>query len=356
MLSQKAAWDCDVCDADRRATAASSTRRSDRSIPALAPGQHGGRRARQQGSVNAGHGGVPTSSARRLGWFRRYHPPRARDAPMEPPAAAQETVDETVDHSVDESVDRREGSSVAVQVSFLLAVIGCVVLYVVVKRWLHRRAVAKARQESEEMQRSPRHFTAEEYAPEPSTPTLASADQSPSPGPSPLQAAAVPRLRLLEAAAPRTQGPRAGRELGRRVLRARGAVPADGRQGRQLRLRHDVAQGGGRACKSGWRAGTVTRPAWRGLGTGVAWAWLGLGTGWPRTWRWPSPAPARLLRLRGRAWRRSAAQGHCLGWCRLARRLASQTTGRQARRGKGARRTGMRAAYAAEDRRARLAG
>ena len=174
------------------------------------------------------------------GWLRRYHPPRARDALMEPPAA-QETVDETVDHSVDESVDRREGSSVAVQVSFLLAVIGCVVLYVVVKRWLHRRAVAKARQESEEMQRSPRHFTAEEYAPEPSTPTLASADQSPSPGPSPLQAAAVPRLRRLEAAAPRTQGPRAGRELGRRVLRARGAVPADGRQGRQLRLRHDVA-------------------------------------------------------------------------------------------------------------------
>ena len=191
--------------------------------------------------------------------------------------------------SVDETVGRREGSSVAVQVSFLLAGIGCVVLYVVVKRWLHRRAVARARQESQEMQRSPRHFTAEEYAPEPSTPTLASADQSPSPGPSPLQAAAVPRSRRLEAAAPRTQGPRAGRELGCRFLRARGAVPADGRQGRQLRLRHDVAQGGGRTCESGWRAGTVTRPgwhvrgtgvarAWRGRGMGVAWAWHGLGT------------------------------------------------------------------------------
>jgi hypothetical protein len=202
--------------------------------------------------------------------------------------------------SVDETVGRREGSSVAVQASFLLAGIGCVVLYVIVKRWLHRRAVARARQESEEMQRSPRHFTAEEYAPEPSTPTLASADQSPSPGPSPLQAAAVPRSRRLEAAAPRTQGPRAGRELGRRVLRARGAVPADGRKGRQLRLRHGVAQGGGRTCESGWRAGTVTRPgwhvrgtgvarAWRGRGMGVARAWRGRGMGWARTMRWPSP-------------------------------------------------------------------
>ena len=106
--------------------------------------------------------------------------------------------------------------------------------------------------------------------------------------------------------------------------------------------------------------GTGLARAWHGLGTGVARAWhglgTGLGTGWPRAWRRPSPAPARLLRLPGRAWRRSAAQGHCLGWCRLASRLASQTTGRQARRGKSARRTGTRAAYAAEDRRARLAG
>ena len=181
---------------------------------------------------------------------------------------------------MDETVGRREGSSVAVQVSFLLAGIGCVVLYVVVKRWLHRRAVARARQASEEMQRSPRHFTAEEYAPEPSTPTRASADQSPSPGPSPgpspLQAAAVPRSRRLEAAAPRTQGPRAGRELGRRFLRARGAVPADGRQGRQLRLRHDVSQGGGCTCQPGWHARHAhtprsARPARHGpLGPGFA--------------------------------------------------------------------------------------
>ena len=48
MLSQKATRDCDVCDADRQATAASSARRSDRSIPALAPGQHGGRRTTSQ--------------------------------------------------------------------------------------------------------------------------------------------------------------------------------------------------------------------------------------------------------------------------------------------------------------------
>jgi hypothetical protein len=211
--------------------------------------------------------------------------PRVRGARMEPPAAAQETVV----GSVDETVGRREGSSVAVLVSFLLAGIGCVVLYVVVKRWLHRRAVARARQASEEMQRSPRHFTAEEYAPEPSTPTRASADQSPSPGPSPgpspLQAAAVPRSRRLEAAAPRTQGPRAGRELGRRFLRARGAVPADGRQGRQLRLRHDVAQGGGRTCEPGWRAGTVTRPAWHVRGMGLARAWHVRGAGVARAWR-----------------------------------------------------------------------
>ena len=211
--------------------------------------------------------------------------------------------------SVDETVGRREGSSVAVQASFLLAGIGCVVLYVIVKRWLHRRAVARARQESEEMQRSPRHFTAEEYAPEPSTPTLASADQSPSPGPSPLQAAAVPRSRRLEAAAPRTQGPRAGRELGCRFLRARGAVPADGRQGRQLRLRHDVAQGGGRTCEPGWRAGTVTRPAWHVRGTCVAWAWRGLGACVARAWRG-----------RGAGWARA---GHGLGGGRARLLLGS---------------------------------
>jgi len=83
----------------------------------------------------------------------------ARSAMVEPQEAANETVG-----SVDETVDRRE-SSMAVQVLVMLAGIGCVVLYVVVKRWSHRRAVAKARQESEEMQRSPRHFTADEYAP-----------------------------------------------------------------------------------------------------------------------------------------------------------------------------------------------
>ena len=82
----------------------------------------------------------------------------ARSAMVEPQEAANETVG-----SVDETVDRRE-SSMAVQVLVMLAGIGCVVLYVVVKRWSHRRAVAKARQESEEMQRSPRHFTADEYA------------------------------------------------------------------------------------------------------------------------------------------------------------------------------------------------
>ena len=79
---------------------------------------------------------------------------------MEPEAA-----NETVGSVVVETVDRREESSMAVQVSVMLAGIGCVVLYVVVKRWSHRRALAKAQQESEEMQRSPRHFTAEEYAP-----------------------------------------------------------------------------------------------------------------------------------------------------------------------------------------------
>ena len=130
-------------------------------------------------------------------------------------------VNETVGSVVVETVDRREESSMGVQVSVMLAGIGCVVLYVVVKRWSHRRALAKAQQESEEMQRSPRHFTAEEYA-QPSTPTLAAADQhpNPNPNPNPIQAAAVRRPQPIEAAAPRAQGPRAGRERGRRVLRA----------------------------------------------------------------------------------------------------------------------------------------
>ena len=79
-------------------------------------------------------------------------------------AMEAEAANETVG-SVDETVDRREGSSMAVQVSFMLTGIGCVVLYVLFKRWSHRRAVARAQQESEEMQRSPRHFTAAEYAP-----------------------------------------------------------------------------------------------------------------------------------------------------------------------------------------------
>ena len=62
--------------------------------------------------------------------------------------------------SADGVVDRSEGSLIH-QVLAVLAFIGCVFLYVLSKRWWHRRAVALARQESEEMQRSPRHFTAE---------------------------------------------------------------------------------------------------------------------------------------------------------------------------------------------------
>ena len=158
MWSQKAVFDGEVCDADRWAMAASRARRSC-SIP-------GARPAGTQTAHQGGEGGRTRSIARprlealslvllRVVLFAAL----ARSAMVEPQEAANETVG-----SVDETVDRRE-SSMAVQVLVMLAGIGCVVLYVVVKRWSHRRAVAKARQESEEMQRSPRHFTADEYAP-----------------------------------------------------------------------------------------------------------------------------------------------------------------------------------------------
>ena len=54
------------------------------------------------------------------------------------------------------------------------------------------------------------------------------------------------------------------------------SVPADGRQGRQLRLRHDVSQGGGCTCQPGWHARHAhtprsARPARHGpLGPGFA--------------------------------------------------------------------------------------
>ena len=151
MWSQKAVFDGEVCDADRWAMAASRARRSC-SIP-------GARPAGTQTAHQGGEGGSSRTSRSLVLLRVVLFTALARSAMVEPQEAANETVG-----SVDETVDRRE-SSMAVQVLVMLAGIGCVVLYVVVKRWSHRRAVAKARQESEEMQRSPRHFTADEYAP-----------------------------------------------------------------------------------------------------------------------------------------------------------------------------------------------
>ena len=88
------------------------------------------------------------------------------------PIVEVEALDVTVGR-VDVTIGRREGSLATLLV--MLSCIGCVVLYVVFKRWWHRRAVAQARQESEEMQRSPRHFTAEEYDPAPLAPTITAA-------------------------------------------------------------------------------------------------------------------------------------------------------------------------------------
>lgn len=48
------------------------------------------------------------------------------------------------------------------QMGIVLACIGCVVLYMLFQRWRVRKAVERARRESEEMQRSPRPFTAAE--------------------------------------------------------------------------------------------------------------------------------------------------------------------------------------------------
>ena len=214
--SQKAVLDGDVCDTDRRATVASRARRSDSSIPSARRGGHRAPTPRRPVFCTLSSQPARPVLGAATSYDCYYPPPLASalSAMQEP-----EVVNETVGSVVVETVDRREESSMGVQVSVMLAGIGCVVLYVVVKRWSHRRALAKAQQESEEMQRSPRHFTAEEYA-QPSTPTLAAADQNPSPNPNPIQAAAVRRPQPIEAAAPRAQGPRAGRERGRRVLRA----------------------------------------------------------------------------------------------------------------------------------------
>ena len=175
MWSQKAALDGDVCDNDRRATVASRARRSDCSIPSARRGGHADRALNSQAPSCVLHPHPASPTSVRAGVVsiirstlvttlspaaRRRSALAARAQAMEPEAA-----NETVGSVVVETVDRREESSMAVQVSVMLAGIGCVVLYVVVKRWSHRRALAKAQQESEEMQRSPRHFTAEEYAP-----------------------------------------------------------------------------------------------------------------------------------------------------------------------------------------------
>lgn len=90
----------------------------------------------------------------------------SRDAPSTAAAAA------SAGPAVDVAADAKDGGSVYLQMGIVLACIGCVVLYMLFQRWRVRKAVERARRESEEMQRSPRPFTAAECARRPSMPAL----------------------------------------------------------------------------------------------------------------------------------------------------------------------------------------